>query len=448
VSDHLPSSGAVDAAERMTAGSNLGASIPLRRLYALFILALALRAGYGGVQVWRSGDAAGLTFPDEQQYWQMSRELRGGGRLTDELGFQATRMPLFPWWLALFPESAGGVASAKVCQWIIGALVAPLVALLGARVFERQVGLVAGVVAAADPALVGLSSLLLTETWFVFVLVFLWWVSWPLTRTCLPVPTSSGREGMPPPSGIQPRADEDRTWWRWVVTGALSALCVYVRPSSAGLIVVWTVVLVVRQGLREARAWAGAAIILCIVIVALLPWAARNQRVTGHWCWLTHRAGISLYDGVGPQATGASDLGTVKSMPAVAELDEVAWNNWFLRASWESVRSDPARIVRLAGVKLARTWSPVLHADELRSPGVRVVFAAWSTGLFALAVVGIVALRRRLGVVTALLVPALYLSALHAVFVGSVRYRAGAIPALAVLAALAVVTLTRRRGAA
>ena len=71
----------------------------------------------------------------------------------------------------------------------------------------------------------------------------------------------------------------------------------------------------------HGRAWLGFVIALAIVVVSLLPWAARNRRVTAHWCWLTHRLGISLYDGVGPRATGAGDLGGIKAMPEVAELE-------------------------------------------------------------------------------------------------------------------------------
>ena len=37
--------------------------------------------------------------------------------------------------------------------------------------------------------------------------------------------------------------------------------------------------------------------------------------------------GISLYDGVGPQATGASDLGEIKHMNAVSGMDEVAYEH-------------------------------------------------------------------------------------------------------------------------
>ena len=402
----------------VTCGRNEHLAIP--HLLLVFLVALFLRGAYGGLQMWRASDPAALTFPDEQQYWTMARSLRQGEPLTDELGFHATRMPLYPALLSLFAGSDGGVIGARVCHWFIGAAAAVFAALLGARIAGPSTGLMAGLLVGADPSCLGLSSLLLTETPYLATVVALWWMGWPL----------QGRM-------------RRKQMGRWVAVGALSALAVYLRPSAAGLVAVWALFLLMRRG-SDRQGWIGVVIVAAMVVVSLVPWAARNRRITGHWCWLTHRTGISLYDGVGPQATGASDLGRIKNMPAVAGLDEVAWNEYFLEQSFRSIRADPLRIVRLAGVKLARTWSPVLHAQELRSRAVRLAFAAWSVPFFALVIAGVVVLRQELGTCVGLLLPALYLSVLHSLFVGSVRYRAGAIPMMAVLAAVAAVVLWRR----
>lgn len=418
-------SGAVPA-EDHTGGAPVGKGngqsgerLAISRLLLILVVALVLRAGYGGVQMWRAPDPAALTFPDEEQYWTMAQALRQGQPLTDELGFHATRMPLYPAFLSLFAGSDEGVVGVRFCHWFIGAAAAVFAALLAARIAGPGVALVAGLLVAADPSCVGLSSLLLTETPYVTTVAALWWVGWPLQL--------AGRSSQ---------------MKRWAAVGALSALAIYLRPSAAGLVLVWVLFLLVRRGF-DRQGWAGVVVVAAVVVVSLVPWAERNRRVTGHWCWLTHRAGISLYDGVGPQATGASDLGPIKSMPAVAGLDEAAWNEYFLTESWRSIRADPLRIVRLAGIKLVRTWSPVLHAKELRSPVIRLAFAVWSMVFFGLAIVGLAELRKRPGVCVGLLLPVLYLSGLHSLFVGSVRYRAAAIPMLAVLAAIGAATLWR-----
>ena len=186
-----------------------------------------------------------------------------------------------------------------------------------------------------------------------------------------------------------------------------------------------------------------------VVVVSLLPWAARNHAVTGDWCWLTHRAGISLYDGVGPQASGASDLGEVKQSDAVRYLDEVAWNRYFLDQAVAAIQADPERVLRLAGVKLTRMWNPIPNVETYRSRVVRLIAAAWTVPTFALAVIGVMLLligRNRGGLRTALflLLPAAYLSAVHSLFIGSVRYRLAAVPMIEILAAVALAAIYER----
>jgi len=401
-------------------------AIPWRSLIVIFVLALLMRAAWGMVRYIRAEDPTALEFPDEEQYWMMARSLRVGEGLKDELGFQATRMPLYPAVLSPFTVMPNGVLAAQALQWLVGALAAGLTAATAASLFNRRIGLIAGLLVACDPFLTFFSSLLLTETPFVAALVALWWTLSPMTRRDL----NDGGIG------------------RWIVVGLLSAVCVYLRESSLGLVLVAIGFLVVSRRL-EWKTVVGAATALGIVVLALVPWAARNQSVTGDWCWLTHRAGISLYDGVGPQALGASDLGSVKQSDAVRGLDEVAWDRYFLEQSLAAIKSDPNRVLRLAGVKLTRIWNPFPNVEAYRSRAVRLISATWTIPTFALAVVGVMLLganKNRGGLRTALflLLPALYFSALHSLFVGSVRYRLAAIPMIEILAAFALALTIER----
>ncbi|MBU0717123.1 MAG: glycosyltransferase family 39 protein [Planctomycetes bacterium] len=399
-----------------------GHAIGWRWLLVVFLVALAARGTWGVRELAASVDPAGLSFPDEQQYWQIAESLRTGTGLQDELGFRATRMPLYPAFLSLFVGLPNGIAAARATHWVAGAIVAVLTAWLAGGLLGRRVGVLAGFWVAIDPLLVFTSSLLLTETPFMVALLLLWGAILPLMA----------------------HDDYAARMPRWLGVGIAAALAVYLRESSLGLVVL--VLLMAVCGRRfDWRRLAGAALSGVVVIVLLLPWAARNDRTIGQWCWLTTRGGISLYDGVGPQADGGSDLGDVKQMPAVRGLDEVAWNQYFLRESWKALREDPARIVRLAGVKLGRLWNPFPNVETHRSPLTMVVSAAWNLPTFVLAVVGaiLLATRRDYGgvrIAIFLLLPALYVSMLHGVFVGSVRYRLVAMPLLEVLAAFAVVT--------
>lgn len=397
---------------------------PLRRFVTIFLIALLLRAGWGTFRLARADDLSALEFPDEEQYWLMAGSVSAGEGLQDELGFRATRMPLYPVGLSVLAATANGVIIAKVLHWVIGAVAAALTAGAAAALFDRRVGLLAGLLTAFDPFLIFFSSLLLTETAFVAVLMALWWL---IARII--------RQGT-------------KSLGRWVAVGLVAALCVYVRESSVGLVAVALgFTLVCRR--FDRRALLGAAIAAGFVVLALVPWAARNRRVVGEWCWLTTRAGISLYDGVGPQATGDSDLGNIKHMPAVRDLSEVEWNRYFMDESVKAIKSEPGRVVTLAGKKLARMWNPFPNVQTYQSPLVRAVAAIWTIPTFILAVVGALLLTIKSGrqsVRTAifLLLPALYLSALHSLFVGSVRYRLGAIPMVEILAAVALVVVVDR----
>jgi len=408
------------------------AATPHHRRFTFYLIlllaALAARTAWGVYRLSRSDDPAALEFPDEIQYWQMATSLHAGDGLQDELGFRATRMPLYPALLSLNTGLPHGVVVAKCFHWFIGALLAPLIGGLAATLVGRHAGWVAGLLVAFDPFLVFFSSLLLTETLFMPIMVMLWWVAWTL---------------------VQPDPHCGSTT-RWVGVGLLMALAVYVRESSLGLAGALLVFILACRRF-DRRSVGGAILVMAIMVSSLFPWALRNRRVTGDWCWLTHRGGISLYDGVGPQADGSSDLGNIKQMPAVWGMGEAQWNRYFMEESIKAIRDEPARILRLAGRKLARMWNPVPNVDTYQSSFVRFVAAAWTIPTFTLALAGaclLLCVRRGDGLrlVVFLLLPALYLSALHSLFVGSVRYRLGAMPMIEILAALALVTLAERLG--
>jgi len=398
----------------------------------VFVLAVAMRAAWGTAVMWRADDPLTLEFPDEQQYWQMASSLRSGDGLVDELGFRATRMPLYPGLLAMFAGGAKGVIAVRALQWVIGGVGAGLCAPLARRRFGPAAGWIAGLLVACDPFLVFFSSLLLTETLFITALGACWWAhDRLLTTPRQPVEKRGGLRG-------------------WAVAGAAAALMVHTRESSLGLVVALWLFLVIAHRFQPATL-KGVALAGLIVAGSLLPWAYRNHRVTGDWCWLTHRSGISLYDGVGPGADGSSDLGDKKAMEAVAGLDEVSWDRYFMDESLRCIKEDPGRIARLAVAKLGRMWNPVPNVAEYQSSAVRFISAAWTIPTFAGALIGVMLLLGNGGrggwrVALFLLLPALYLSLLHSVFVGSVRYRLGAVPLIEILAAVTAAHLIQTLG--
>lgn len=397
---------------------------PLRHLVFIFLVALVARAAWGTVRQLRAPDPQRLEFPDEVDYWSLAQSLSERGELIGEHGFRALRMPLYPAFLSLFTRAEHGHRFARIAHWSLGALAALLTALLAARITAPPAALIAGLLVALDPFLIFFSSLLLTETPYIAAQSALLLIGWPLLNPRLPA-----------------------RWPRWAFVGLAAALCIYLREAAVPLSALWIILLVLRRRFTP-RALLGGALAASVVIAALLPWAMRNRRLTGDFCWLTHRAGISLYDGLGPQATGASDLGDIKQMPQVRGLNETEWNRYFTDQSLIALRTDPLRVLRLAAVKIARTWNPVPNVDTYRSPLIRLASAAWTLPVYVGALLGAVHLaRRNRPALAALLLPVICVLMLHAVFVGSVRYRLVAMPMLEVLAALALADRFTRRKA-
>lgn len=393
-------------------------TLPIRAFWLIFAIALLTRAGWG---IYRHSQHPGLEFPDEEQYWLIASNLANGEGLKDELGFRAGRMPLYPAFLSCFTTFEHGVLLARCAHWVLGALVATAAAHLASSIFPRRESMLAGLIVAFDPFMIFFSSLLLTETPFAHIFtLFLWMAVSFVTRTR---PTNS--------------------IVKWLITIALAITSIYLRESSVIVVCAALCLMPVLSGFNR-RLVIGSLVAVILVIASLIPWAARNRTVLGEWAWLTTRGGISLYDGVRPDADGGSDLGHIKDAPNVRSLNELDRDAYFRREARKLIADDPDRIAGLALQKWVRMWNPVPNAETYRNRFVRLVASLWSVPVFTLALVGgILCFRGNFRThgrwLIFLLWPIVAFTALHGVFVGSLRYRIPLMPILEVLAAFAAV---------
>jgi hypothetical protein len=218
-------------------------------------------------------------------------------------------------------------------------------------------------------------------------------------------------------------------------------LCVYLRPSALGLVVGWWGFVLFRRRF-DKTALLGVCGWTLMLLMMLSPWAARNKSITGEWVWLTTRLGISLYDGVHPDATGASNLGDVKA----TGQSELVWNRDFKTKAWQHIRTEPGRMIRLAGRKFMRTWNLWPNAEGFRSVGIKVTLGAWTALVLLSAAWGTKTRHAAPAAIMGLLLPAIYFTLLHMLFVGSVRYRLPAMPMIVVLSAVGIASLLSRPG--
>lgn len=93
------------------------------------------------------------------------------------------------------------------------------------------------------------------------------------------------------------------------------------------------------------------------------------------------------------------------------------------------------RVVQLAGIKFLRIWSPWPNSDTMQGWTYRLAILLGYTPLMVLAVAGAIRFVRRGWPYALCVVPAVYFTCLHMIFVGSIRYRQPPMLVLIVLAA-------------
>ncbi|HVT88663.1 MAG TPA: hypothetical protein VHD56_07425 [Tepidisphaeraceae bacterium] len=347
-------------------------------------------------------DACLEALPDQVEYVETARNLLAGqGMQFFDRRFgesvYAYRMPAYPLLIAL---CGGDVRIVRIAQALIDTSTVLAIYLLARRWIETGPALFAAAIVAINPFLIYFSGLLLSETLFTAML------AWGM---CLLV---------------------GRRWWSGALLLALSVL---VRPSALALPMVLGLG---ADFVRRKRPVVGIAT-LAMTILVLIPWAYRNHLAVNQWVWGTTNGGISLYDGMNPSATGASDQRFVANMPQLRTLSEVERSRYFSHQAWAYAADHPAAVLKLAAIKIGRTLSPIpLSAEYGSNRRLVAVALAYMVPLDLLAIVGLWRARRSAKMY--LLLPVLYFTAVHAVFIGSLRYRVPADVPIAILAALGV----------
>jgi hypothetical protein len=224
----------------------------------------------------------------------------------------------------------------------------------------------------------------------------------------------------------------------------LAVLAIHVRPGALALPIALGIAAAFVSPMNDRpRSFfrpAPGIVMLVLTVLSLLPWALRNRTVLGEWVWTSTNSGFTLYDGLNPNATGASNGDFVRRLPALQTLGEVDRSRYLAKLAADWARSNPRRVTELASIKLARFWTPVPLSEEFGGRRTYVLIAAaYAIPLFLLVVFGVFkASRLTFAAKGFLLVPAIYFSLAHAVTIGSLRYRVPVEPILAVIAASAL----------
>ena len=401
-----------------------------KSILPVLIVALCIRLAAG---VWWQGrlpDQSRFGFPDSESYWGLAEQVARGESYELNPDRRVFRTPGYPLLLAPLFMLAGGeppVLWARVLGAVLGTATVAAVAALAWQLFDRRAAVLAAWAAALYPEAVAMSTFVLSEAPFALLMILqllLATLAW--------------------------RSETSRGQAAWASAAGLAAgVASLMRPSWL-LFTPLAVAVAFLDAKQRARAVRIGSWMLLALIATMAPWWIRNAQVTGRFVPTTLQVGESLYDGWNPQATGASDMRFVddfrrelREQDAAQGIPPAGSHPCFEQrldqrmrdAAWDWAAAHPAEALRLAGIKFLRIWNVWPNEPAL---------GHWRFGLLVL--VGYVPLlvggwygawcfAGRGWPYQLCFLPAVYFTALHVVFVGSIRYRQPPMLALLVLAA-------------
>jgi len=346
--------------------------------------------------------------PDANAYLQSGRELFAGGQMSSH-----EYMPLYPVWTYL----TGGGVTLRLADIGLSLATIWVVWRLALEIFgERRSALLAAFAMAVWPHAVFYSVSGLTETAYTLI-VALGFLNLYRHR-----------------------------WWSAAVLLAVSVL---VRPSldiAIPVLILAFSVLVHREGPKTAGKRLGQY--LAVYLVVMTPWWAHQFVKYDAFVRLNLGDGIVLYAGNNPMnKTGGGITGVDVDSAKFFELrhDPIARNEALKRAAFAYIREDPGRFLAMAGVKFLRFWRLWPYAPRYRTMPVIIVSLLSYGVMLAAAIWCLVAnSREHWRAFAPIVLTAGYLSLVHMITIGSIRYRFPLEPFLIVLGTYPIARLLER----
>ncbi len=227
------------------------------------------------------------------------------------------------------PDSANG----KVALFDVGR---------SAAFAGHGVPLLAAAMAALNPYYIFMSVILLSEAVFEPLLLAALWglaVLWPRRRS-----SADGRPSFAPGGAAGSAITVQKAAIVALGSGMAAGMAILVRPSWVlfvpGALSVWVIAQL--RASRAIDALRGAVLWLLGAVLVLSPWWGRNAQVYGRFVPTALWLGASLYDGLNPSATGASDMSFLAD-PGIWPLDEEDQDAELTRKAVRFVGENPRR---------------------------------------------------------------------------------------------------------
>ncbi len=352
--------------------------------------------------------------PDQQEYLSLARNLIREGLLyffdpRFKQDVFAYRMPGYPLFLA---ACGGSIRVARLAQCCVDVSTVLAIFLIGRRLSRSDLAaLIASVLLAVNPFYIYFSTLLLSET--LFAALVAWALYFLIHR-------------------------------RKILFMIFVAASCYVRPTGLMLVLLTPLVEPENRATSTAyRLWDATlnlAVTTLFTLACLFPWALRNHQMLGDWVWTTTNAGITLYDGFNPRATGGSDQRFIEGNALPGSMNEAARSRYFRIQAMDWLRGNPLKLPVLSARKILRGWSPVPLSAEFSRPLYRWISGVYCVPFDLLCIAGLFSRQLSRRSKWLLMMPAILLTIAQVLSVGSIRYRMPAEAPIAVVAAVGAVS--------
>jgi len=373
------------------------------RLFWVLAIALAVRA----LALVLLGDQ---NFPDAGAYRSAGEQLRHLQLMSDN-----AIMPLYPLLVALtgggWAQTLADLALSLTSVWLLYAITL--------RIYrDETIALAAGLFCAVWPHFVFFAAVGLTETLYIALLL----------------------------AGLLCCYER-----RFVLGSAFFVLSVLTRPAIdylAPLLIVLFSAAVHREPFAAVAK--RVATYLVVYIALMSPWWAHNYARYGEFVHLNLAGGMVLYTGNNPlNASGGGITGKDVDFTPFAQFKDPVRRDAAMRdAAVDYIKAHPSHFLAMMPVKFARLWRPWPYTGEYQSASIVAVSVISAVPIFLLALTGLaLTLVRHFARLLPCIAYAGYLTAVHVVTIGSVRYRVPIEPVVLILAAAGLVGLLRKIGA-
>ena len=218
----------------------------------------------------------------------------------------------------------------------------------------------------------------------------------------------------------------------------MSILTRATMDAFAPFVIFWHTLVVQKAGL--SRAFRDLAIYGILYMLIMSPWWYHNTQKFDYFVRLNHGFGIVLYAGNNPMNMSGGGIGKVDydianvfgdQMPSTEAEADLPLRN----AAIEHIRNNPGHFFKMAGIKFLRIWNLVPYAPAVKRNKLALITTLSLLPVLVFAFITLITRRDLFWHLTPILGFISYLTLVHMVTIGSIRYRFPLEPLLIVIAA-------------